>query len=85
MKSVLSTDSSFAALMEDGSATSWGRLSTEGVEQQLSKNVSTILSGDRSFYAIKSNGDVVYWGDIESIIEKNIQAKQSVVLSPPPR
>lgn len=63
---IVSTMSSFTALLDDGSIQSWGNLTTGGNTPSLPKNskVTTLAAGLSAFSALLDNGMVLCWGDL---------------------
>ena len=63
---IQSTDSAFAAILEDGSVVTWGHAKSGGdssaVQDQL-KGVQQIQATEQAFAAILEDGCVVTWGD----------------------
>lgn len=65
---LVSTDSAFAALMEDGSVQSWGNRLRGGHPgdkiNKLRSGVTRLFSAPQlGFLALKEDGSAVYWGD----------------------
>ena len=62
---VFSTQSAFAALLDDGSVVTWGDLGGDStaVQDQLTSGVTNVFSNQGAFVALKDDGSVVTWGD----------------------
>ncbi|WP_198133190.1 Ig-like domain-containing protein, partial [Aeromonas simiae] len=69
VKTIFSTDSAFAALLQDGSVVSWGSNRRDhwhednGIVQPQLKGVQTIFSTRGAFAALLQDGSVATWGD----------------------
>ena len=67
VKMIYPTDNAFAALKEDGSVITWGRVDYGGgssaVADHLQDGVKEIYSTDYAFAALKEDGSVITWGE----------------------